>query len=196
ASINLAAVDPKACFRKLKGVGSSQLHSLAPVAPLAKIASDDERFVDSYEVASTLDEGENLASMDWEDFEHLVREVFEHRFARDGGEVRVTRASRDGGIDAVAFDPDPVTGGKIVIQAKRYTRTVQVAAVRELYGVVQREGAKLGILVTTADYGPDAYQFASGVPVNLISGSELLHMLQEMGRKVRIDLAAARSERS
>ncbi|MGH9351728.1 MAG: hypothetical protein ACRD2G_06165 [Terriglobia bacterium] len=32
-AINLERVDPKACFRALKGVGSSQLHGMVPVAP-------------------------------------------------------------------------------------------------------------------------------------------------------------------
>jgi len=47
---------------------------------------------------------------------------------------KVTQASRDGGVDAVAFDPDPIRGGKIVIQAKRYAYTVGVSARRDLYG--------------------------------------------------------------
>jgi restriction system protein len=194
-AINLGAVDPKACFRKLKGVGSSKLHSLTPVAPLIQILADDGRFVASYEVTSTLDEGENLAAMDWEDFEHLVREVFEREFSGDGGTVKVTRASRDGGIDAVAFDPDPIRGGKIVIQAKRYTKTVGVSAVRDLYGAVMNEGAIKGILVSTATYGPDAYAFVRDKPLTLLDGNNLLHLLQKHGHKVRIDLVEARALR-
>ena len=48
----------------------------------------------------------------------------------------MTQASRDRGVDALVFDPDPVRGGKYVIQAKRYTTTVDVSAVRDLYGTV------------------------------------------------------------
>jgi len=121
-----------------------------------------------------------------------VREVFEQEFSSRGGEVRVTQASRDGGVDAIAFDPDPISGGKIVIQAKRYTRTVGVSAVRDLYGTVLNEGASKGILVTTADYGPDAYQFANGKPITLMSGSNLLHLMQKHGHRARIDVKAAR----
>jgi restriction system protein len=95
-------------------------------------------------------------------FEHLIRELFEKEFTLNGGEVKVTQASSDGGVDAVAFDPDPIRGGKIVIQAKRYTNTVGVAAVRNLYGKVLNEGANKGILVTTSDYGSDSYEFAKG----------------------------------
>ena len=36
---------------------------------------------------------------------------------------------------------DSVRGGKVVIQAKRYTNTVGVAAVSDLYGTVMSEGA-------------------------------------------------------
>jgi restriction system protein len=191
-SVNLASVDPKLCFRNLKGVGSSKLHSLTPIAPVLSINREDKRFISSYEVADELDESSNLAAMDWEDFEHLIRELFEKEFAQSGGEVKVTQASRDGGVDAVAFDPDPIRGGKIVIQAKRYTNTVGVSAVRDLYGTVMNEGATKGILVTTADYGPDAYEFAKGKPLTLLNGSNLLHLLEKHGHKATINLKAAK----
>ena len=41
--------------------------------------------------------------MHWEDFEHLIRELFEKEFSCNGGEVKVTQASRDGGVDAIAL---------------------------------------------------------------------------------------------
>lgn len=191
-SINLANVDPKICFKNLKGVGSSKLHSLTPVAPILNINREDKRFVSSYQVANGLDESYNLAAMDWEDFEHLIRELFEKEFAQAGGEVKITQASRDGGVDAVAFDPDPIRGGKIVIQAKRYTNTVGVSAVRDLYGTVINEGATKGILVTTSDYGPDTYEFIKGKPLTLLSGSNLLHLLEKHGHKAKIDLKEAK----
>jgi len=190
--INLARVDPKACFKALKGIGSSKLHSLTPIAPVLKINREDKRFVSSYQVAGELDERSNLAAMDWEDFEHLIRELFEKEFSKSGGEVKVTQASRDGGVDAVVFDPDPIHGGKTVIQAKRYTNTVGVAAVRELYGTVLNEGAMKGILVTTADYGPDAYEFAKGKPLVLLNGANLLHLLEKHGHKAKIDIQEAK----
>jgi restriction system protein len=191
-AINLANVDPKACFKALKGVGSSKLHSLAAVPPIMRMDRNDSRFVAAYEVADTLDDSFSLATMDWEDFEHLIRELFEKEFSSGGGEVKVTQASRDGGVDAVAFDPDPIRGGKIVIQAKRYANTVGVGAVRDLYGTVMNEGANKGILVTTSDYGPDAYAFANGKPLVLLNGANLLHMLEKHGHKARIDLNEAR----
>lgn len=190
--INLGDVDPKACFKALKGVGSTQLHSLTPIAPVLSISREDKRFIASREVENQLDERFNLAAMDWEDFEQLVREIFEKEFNKGGGEVKVTQASRDGGVDAVAFDPDPIHGGKIVIQAKRYTNTVGVGFVRELWGTVLNEGAMKGILITTADYGPDAYEFAKGKPLTLMNGANLLYLLEKHGHKAKIDIKEAK----
>ncbi|MCP3028342.1 restriction endonuclease [Halobacillus sp. A5] len=192
--INLEQVNPKMCFKKLKGIGSSKLHSLSPVAPIIKIDREDPRFVSSYEVAGGIDESENIAAMDWQDFENLIRELFEKEFNQAGGEVKITRASKDGGVDAVAFDPDPLRGGKMVIQAKRYTNVVGVSAVRDLYGTVMNEGATKGILVSTADYGPDAYSFAKDKPLTLLNGNNLLHLLERHGHKAKIDLKEAKQE--
>ena len=190
--IDLANVDPKTCFKNLKGVASSKLSSITPVQPIMQINKYDKRFVESYDVTNQLDTSTNLAAMDWEDFEHLIRELFEKEFRSNGGEVKVTQASRDGGVDAIAFDPDPIRGGKIVIQAKRYTNTVGVSAVRDLYGTVHNEGATKGILVSTADYGPDAYEFAKGKPLTLLNGSNLLHLLEKHGTHAKIDLREAK----
>jgi len=190
--LDLSQVDPKACFKKLKGVAAAKLHQLAPVQPLIQFSKDDDRFVEGRDVSTGLDQSTNLAAMDWEDFEHLIRELFEAEFGSGGSEVRITRASRDRGVDAIAFDPDPIRGGKFVIQAKRYTRTVGVDAVRDLYGTVINEGANKGILVTTAEYGPDAYDFVKDKPLTLVSGGELLFLLEKHGHRARIDLAEAR----
>ncbi len=190
--LDLANVEPKVCFKNLKGVASSKLSSITPIQPILQISKVDKRFVESYEVASSMDTSTNLAAMDWADFEHLIREIFEKEFQVNGGEVKITQASRDGGVDAIAFDPDPIRGGKIVIQAKRYTNTVGVSAVRDLYGTTMNEGATKGILVSTADYGPDAYEFAKGKPITLLNGGNLLHLLQKHGYHAKIDLREAK----
>lgn len=190
--INLANIDPRECFKKLKGIGSAKLSDLVPVAPILDLNKEDKRFVASYDVSGTIQEGDNLAVMHWEDFEHLIRELFQKEFAAEGGEVNVTQASRDGGVDAVIFDPNPIRGGKIVVQAKRYTNTVGVAAVRDLYGTVINEGAMKGILITTSDYGSDAHHFAKGKPITLLNGNNLLHLLEKHGKKAKIDLKEAK----
>lgn len=191
--LNLSVIDPKVCFKSLRGVAASSLSGLVPIPPMLTINKSDRRFVESYAVADSMNESTNLAAMHWEDFEHLIREIFEKEFSSVGGEVRVTQASRDGGVDAVAFDPDPIRGGKIVIQAKRYTNTVGVSAVRDLYGTVMNEGATKGILVSTSSYGPDAYAFAKGKPLSLLNGGNLLHLLAKHGYRAKIDMKEAKA---
>lgn len=187
-SLNLERVDPKECIRSLKGLVAGPLSQLAPVKPIMDLNREDARFIESREVLANLNSTDNLAAMDWEDFEHLVRELFGKEFGGDGAEVRVTQASRDHGVDAIAFDPDPIRGGKFVIQAKRYNHVVPVSAVRDLYGTMIHEGAAKGILVTTSYYGNDSREFAKDKPISLIDGSNLVHMFQRHGYDVRIDI--------
>lgn len=190
--IDLDNVDPKAWFKSSKGISAPILADVTPVAPVLNMKRTDNRFIEGYDVADSLDDSINLAAIDWQDFENLIREIFEKEFNANGGEVRITQASRDGGVDAIAFDPDPIRGGKIVIQAKRYTNVVGVSAVRDLYGTVVNEGATKGILVTTSNYGSDAYRFAENKPITLMNGANLLYLLERHGYKARIDLKEAK----
>lgn len=188
--IDVMHVDPKKCFKSLKGISAAKLIDIVPIQPVLQLNKEDHRFIEGKEVS--ISEETNLAAIPWEDFEQLVREIFEMEFAQNGGEVRVTQASRDGGVDAIVFDPDPLRGGKIVIQAKRYTNTVPVSAIRDLYGTVINEGANSGIIITTSDYGRDSYEFAKDKPLKLLNGGHLLALLNKNGRKGYINLAEAK----
>ena len=191
-ALHLDQVDPEACFRHLKGIAVPSFDSISPIRPIFVLNKSDDRFIATKEVDSLLAPEANLAAMPWEDFEQLVAQLFEWEFVKEGVEVRVTRVSRDRGVDAVLFDPDPLRGGKYVLQAKRYTKPVDVAAVRDLYGTVVNEGANRGILITTSSYGPDSYAFAKDKPISLVDGPNLLVMLRRHGKKFRIDLEEAR----
>lgn len=188
--INLEMIEPKACFKSFKGVSAAKLIDISPITPILTFNKEDKRFIEGKHIDTT--QGTNLAAMHWEDFEQLVRELFELEFSQNGGEVHVTQTSRDGGVDAIVFDPDPLRGGKIVIQAKRYTNTVGVSAVRDLYGTVINEGANTGILITTSDYGYDSYEFAKDKPLKLLNGGHLLALLHKNGRKAHINIEEAK----
>src|SRR5699024_6269184 len=193
-ALNLEKLDPSECIKSLKGVVAGPLSNVAPVKPLLKLNKQDKRFVESEEILADINSTTNLAEMDWEEFEHLVRELFEDLFSGNSSEVRVTQASNDRGIDAIAFDEDPIRGGRFVIQAKRYTKVVPVSTARDLYGSMISEGASKGILVTTSDFGRETYSFVKDKPISLINGSELVYLLEEHGYKVRIDIEAARAK--
>ena len=192
-NLNVGKIDPLVAFDSLHGKSAGKLIELIPIEPTLSLNRKDSRFVDAKAVLESLNKSTNLAAMDWQDFEHLVRELFEKEFAGRGAEVKITQASRDRGVDAIAFDPDPIHGGKYVIQAKRYTHTVDVSAVRDLCAVVTKEGASRGILVTTSNYGSDAYAFANNSPITLLNGAQLLGLLEKHGYSFRIDLREARA---
>ena len=121
--IDFDAVDPKACFRALKGVGSAKLSGMSAVIPILKLNRVDDRFVPGRDVIDNIDQAVNIATIPWEDFEHLVRDIFEKEFSTPGGEVKITRASRDHGVDAIAFDPDPIRGARLLFR-RSATRTL------------------------------------------------------------------------
>lgn len=182
--INLARVDKQACLRSLGAAVSARPGEALPVKPVVEISMVDPRFVAQQDVLSTLDTRPNLLELTPPEFESLVANLF----AKMGLESKLTRTSRDGGVDCVAFDQRPILGGKVVIQAKRYKNTVEVSAVRDLYGTMMNEGANKGILVTTSGYGPDAFKFAQDKPIELIDGSALLYLLEQTGTRARIIL--------
>ena len=193
SKIDFKHVSPKECFEGLKGICHSKLIDEIPIKPIIQSSMYDKRFIDSVDNLHTVSSDFNLAAMDWQEFEHLVRQIFEKEFANNGSEVRVTQSSRDGGVDAIAFDPDPIKGGKIVIQAKRYTNVVGVSNVRDLYGTVINEGANRGILITTSDFGADSHRFVKDKPISLINGQNLLYLLEKHGYSAKIDISEAKA---
>jgi restriction system protein len=192
AAIDLAQVTPKACFKKLKGLASKKPAALVPVRPLLQPETSDARFALSHLEADRPDGSVNLAAMEAEDFEQLILKMLEQEFNSGGSEVTITQATHDDGVDAIVFDPDPLRGGKIMIQVKRDTNPIAIDWVRDLYRTVIDEGANKGILMTTVDFDPDACEFAKNKPLTLVSGSGLLQLLEKHGRRARIDLREAK----
>ncbi len=182
SELNLSRVDKIACLRNLGAQVSPQPSELQPVKPVVEFDMVDKRFVKEQDVLSDLESRPNLMDLNPWEFENLVNNLF----SKMGLEAKLTRSSKDGGVDVVAFDLRPILGGKVVIQAKRYKNVVGVSAVRDLYGTMINEGASKGILVTTSHYGPDAYDFAKDKPIELIDGGGLLYLLEQNGTKARI----------
>lgn len=173
--LDLANVEPSACLKHLGASVSRSPTELLPVRPVLEFDMVDKRFVQETDVLSGLDQRPNLMELTPGEFENLITNLF----SKMGLDTRQTQPSRDGGVDCVAFDPRSILGGKVVIQAKRYKGTVGVSAVRDLYGTVHNEGASKGILVTTSGYGRASFEFASGKPLELLDGRNLLYLLEE-----------------
>jgi restriction system protein len=183
-ALDLKQVDPIACLRKLNAGVSRSPVDLEPVRPVLEFSMVDRRFIEETDVLSALDQRPNLMELSFREFEALITNLFE----KMGLETRQTQASRDGGVDCVAFDNRPIFGGKVIIQAKRYKNTVGVSAVRDLFGTLQNEGASKGILVTTSGYGAASFEFAAGKPLELLTGANLLALLEDhAGLQARIE---------
>ena len=150
--------------------------------PVMPFSMADPRIIEPIDVLSTIDKRPNLLELKANQFEAFIQNLF----SKEGLDVKLFRPGGDGRIDCMAYDPDPIRGGKIAIPAKLYTRTVAPTYVRDLWGTVQHEGALKGIMVTTSGYGPDSYKFAAGKPLSLIDGTGLLALCQKHGIPARI----------
>ncbi|MCK7622670.1 restriction endonuclease [Streptomyces sp. RS10V-4] len=179
-SYHLDRVSAPECLTEgLRGQLSARPDQRTPVRPGRR---PDDIAGGSAVVSHGTDGEPDLYAMDPLAFEQLIAELFRAM----GMQAVTTQRSGDGGIDVDALDPDPVRGGKIVVQVKRYRNTVPPSAVRDLYGTVQSEGANKGVLVTTSQFGPGAHSFAQGKPLTLIAGPELVDLLGRHGLRGRL----------
>lgn len=180
-AIALDRVAPVDCLEGLGGRLSARPERLAEVRA--------ERLPEAVgvQLPGQREDDPDLYTMDPIAFEDLIAELFRAR----GYQVQTTARSGDQGVDVVAVDPDPVTGGKIVIQAKRYRSTVSPTAVRDLDSTVRHHGAIKGILVTTAHFGRGSYDYIENKPLSLVSGPELVELLAEQGLRGRLGPAPA-----
>lgn len=98
-----------------------------------------------------------LYSISPRDFEELIAELFERR----GFKVQLTKQTRDGGKDIIAFHEMMGITSKYIIECKKYAkhRKVTLELVQRLFGVKLSEGANKAILVTTSSYTKDAISF-------------------------------------
>ena len=115
---------------------------------------------------------ESLADISWREFEMLVGESFR----RQGYEVLETGlGGKDGGIDLIVSKG----GARELVQCKQWKRRqVGVAIVREMWGLVDHHAADAVHIVSLGDFTADAAHFASGKPIQLISGRELLDRIR------------------
>ncbi|MGW6919304.1 restriction endonuclease [Kitasatospora sp. NPDC054939] len=185
AGLSLDRVAAPECFAALGGKLSARPERLDEVRP--------DRLPETVGGSMAGQGGEedpDLFEMDPIEFEELIAELFRLR----GFRVMTTARSGDAGVDVVAEDLDPVTGGRIVIQAKRYRSTVSPTAVRDLDSTVRHHGAIKGILVTTAGFGPGSYEYIRNKPLTLVSGPELVELLAEQGLRGRLGNADRTSD--
>jgi len=98
----------------------------------------------------------------------------------------VAPKGKDGGVDIVAYrDPLGTESPRIQVQIKHRGSTTSVQEVRQLMGLLQKEG-NVGIFVSTGGFSPDARTVArsSHVHVELIDLHRLIGLWQEFYPKL------------
>ena len=90
-------------------------------------------------------------------YEELIAELMSDM----GYDVKLTKATRDGGKDILASIRTDATDFLMLVEAKRYGQDhkVGVSLVRALYGTLCDYQANSGMLVTTSSFSKDAKEF-------------------------------------
>ena len=167
-----AVFDEDVVVATLVAAAQSIAHWLAIPFLICSIVSffgalNDRRLLDKQEGIDSIRE------LTWQEFERLLAEAFR----RQGYQVRVTPSGSDGGVDLVLER----LGQTILVQAKQWRqRKVGVKTVRELFGVVQADGATGGIVATSGGFTKDAYEFAGRSSIDLIDGERLARMIDSV----------------
>jgi restriction system protein len=181
SKIDLSRIENTECLKHLQARISPSYQELAPVKPFVELVMTNGRFVHN------VDSRINLLDLSPVEFESLIADLF----SKMGLKTETTPPTRDGGVDVIAFDEDPIKGGKFVIQAKLYSNNmVNVDTVRALYGVMHDEGASKGLIVTTSRFGAASREFAADKPIELIDGENLIDLLEEYGYHAKIEMPA------
>lgn len=94
-------------------------------------------------------------------FEELIAEIL----MRKGYNVELTPATRDGGKDIYVAHKDDLGSFLYLVECKKYdpNHKVGVSVIRDLYGVLSKEKATYGIVVTTSDFTKPAQDFQQDV---------------------------------
>lgn len=98
-------------------------------------------------------------------FEEIVAEILN----RQGYDVTLTPASKDGGFDIYAARKEGLGKFLYLVECKRFVppNKVGVEIVRSLYGVLQSRRATAGAIVTTSYFTAGAEEFQREVPYQL-----------------------------
>lgn len=125
----------------------------------------------------------SLTQMHPRDFEELIGELLQ----KDGWDVKVTRITRDEGIDVIAQKQDLLLGEiKTIWQAKKYSGTnkVTLSDVRELSAVSEASKATKGIIVTTNKLTKSAIEWVRRdlYRLNYLEGNQIEEWV--LGKKI------------
>lgn len=145
-------------------------------------SSREDKWIDDHWIDDKAEDNAaapDFSALSGREFEQLIVDLL----SRMGFQADLTATTGDGGIDVVATLDKPITGGRYLIQCKRYRLENPVGAptLRDFYGAVAAERGLKGVFITTSDFTVQARQFAEKAGVELIGNARLRKLLIEFG---------------
>lgn len=119
----------------------------------------------------------NLLDVDPFILEDLVSTLFRNM----GYDVLQTNKTNDGGIDCILNHDDPIVGGKVIAQVKRYKNNIDIPKLREFESVLRNSDAMKGIFISTSNFSSNCEKFASDNNISLINGNLLVDYFNQYG---------------
>ncbi len=122
---------------------------------------------------------ETIRSLTWREFEELVAEAYRRK---GFSVVENTRAGADGGVD-IRLRRGSETH---LVQCKQWrSQKVGVAIVREMFGILNAEGAASVAIISSGMFTQEAHNFATDKPIDLIDGHLLFEMVSSVQNSYR-----------
>ena len=122
--------------------------------------------------------------MEGYEFEEYLKTLFFYI----GYNVEATNKAKDYGADLILTDDKE----KVVVQAKRYNKTVGIKSVQEVLGAKKHYEADQCVVVTNSKFSFEAETLAKENAVRLIDREELIELYKEV--KERLKLSTKESE--
>jgi restriction system protein len=131
-----------------------------------------------------------LRALEWKRFELVCAAYFQAQGLR----TKVAREGADGGVDIHLYRED-ATRPTAIAQCKAWnTYKVGIKPVRELYGVMAREGVAKGVLLTTGRFTKEAQAFPNGDDLYLWDGEQVLAKLRALPAEKQAELLRLATE--
>nr|WP_288526297.1 restriction endonuclease [uncultured Romboutsia sp.] len=170
-SIDMSRIDKLKCLKQtMQGridIGSNLCFK--EITPIAKCDYLNKSVISSESI--------NLLEVDPFALESLVCTLFRNM----GYEVIETKKTNDGGIDCELYNNDPIMGGKVIGQVKRYKNNIDIPKLREFESVLRNSDAMKGIFISTSNFSSECEKFASENNISLINGSLLVDYFNRYG---------------
>lgn len=146
------------------------------------IPSNPEVYLDQRFIDYLAKNGEDMEQIHWRNFERLTAEFFK----RQGYEVELTPATKDGGVDVRVWTDRESKAGPplILIQCKRSKNAVGLEVVKAFWADVHFERADKGLIATTSSVSRDGKRVceARKWPMSFAESAQISRWARSMWR--------------